>query len=332
MGVFQVDLTIKTAIEMGIEDVKKNPWLIDDILSDTVNNPYLVDKYGQAQIDSCKEWFRNAKINIYMRNRKDKEEFPCITINLGSSQEKEEMKTVDEASTESVLLMPNKIGKPIPYVVKPFTPTSYDEDTGEVGIDPETPGLDRIAPEMILVNPSSGQGYIIKEVTPEGVTIEAGIDLDASQLAIVPKYQIYKARIGHTFFQETYSIGCHVHGDAQALLWLHSIVLYSLLRYREGMFEAQGFAESVIGSGDMEPYGPYGPTSGEEVWSRYITLTGQVENSWIKAPRRFIEKIRLREKSGDALLGGIKILSNLDSPDFVDKTDENWYTVEDDES
>src|SRR4051812_23835773 len=114
MAIFQSDLTIKTAIQLGIDDIRKDIWLLDDILGDAINNPYLKEKYGQKQIDACKEWFNNNQIDIYMADRIDKDRFPCISINLGTSSEKEEMKTMADQSTEKVKLLPNVVGKPIP--------------------------------------------------------------------------------------------------------------------------------------------------------------------------------------------------------------------------
>jgi hypothetical protein len=327
MGIFQSDLTIKTAIELGIDDLRKNPWLVDDILSDAVTNVYLKDKYGQKQVDSAKEWFKNNQIDIYMRQREDKDRLPCVTISLGSSQEKEQMKTMGDSSTETIILLPNVIGKPIPYIVKPFVPDSYDPSTGEVGVNEKIPNIDQVSIGMILVNPANGQGFIIQDIIQGALVIEAGIDIEmTTQFAVVPKFQYYEARVEHTFFQETYNIGCHAHGDPQALLWLHSVVLYSILRYRESLFEANGFAECVVSSSDMVEDPNYTGPGGEKAFSRYITLTGQVENSWIKSPRRFIETVALKEKVGKGFLGGIKILSNSDTPPFVDKTQETWYT------
>lgn len=325
-GIFQGDMIIKTAIELGMEDMRKNPFLIDHMFDDLLTNPYLEKKFGQKQIDACKEWFLNNKIEFYMALIKDKDKTPCITISMGNSPEKQDMKTMADQSTETVLLMPNTIGKPIPYVVKPFVPTSYDQSTGELVIPANTPGSDVIAPGMILVDPATGTGYGILEITPDGIMIEAGSKLDAGKFGIVPQYQIYKARIEHTFFQESYTIGCHAHGDPQNLLWLWSITLYSLLRYRESLLEFSGFAESIFNNSDIQQDSDYGGVAGEEVFRRYITITGQVENSWIKSPRRFIESVGLREKTPSGFIGGIKILSNEDSPAFIDKTNEVWYT------
>lgn len=329
MSVFQSDLSIKTAIQLGIDDIRKNIWLIDDILGDTLVNPYLVDKYGQKQIDSCKEWFLNNQIDIYMAERRDKDRFPCISITLGTSSEKDEMKTMADQSTEKTILLPNKIGKPIPYVVKPFTTFSYDATSGEIAIPSSVKNIEGVATGMILVDPATGQGYPINDIFSNGVVIESGLTITAAQLAIVPQYQFYEARIEHTFFQETYSIGCHAHGDPQVLLWLHSITLYSILRYRESLLEAQGFTQCNLSSSDMAANGAYSGEGGEQVYSRYITLTGQVENSWIKSPKRILEVVALKDKNSNGYTGGIKIISNLDTPDIIDESTQLWTTIED---
>lgn len=335
MGIFQSDLTIKTMIDLSLRDMRKNPWLLDDIISDAVENPYLKDKYGKKQIDAFKEWFLNNEINIYMRDRQDKDAFPCVTITLGSSQEKEEMKHMADQSTESVQLLPQQINKPIPYVVKPFTinPANYDDVTGQLQLTSEPDGLDSVSPGMILVDPSTGKGYIIQDVGPDYILLEPDLEVTATSVGIVPKNQFYTARREHSFFQETYQITCHAHGDPQTLLWLWSVVIYSILRYRESMLEANGFTQSSVSSTSMEQNPFYTSAGGEIVWQRVITLTGMVENSWIKSPRRIIESVAVREKTGTVkgYKGGIKILSNSE-PEIIDQDDENWYAIDSEDS
>lgn len=340
MAIFQSDMTIKMAIEQGLEDIRKNPWLIQDILGTAISTPYLSDKYGQKQIDSCKEWFKNNQIDIYMASRKDRDRLPCIVITLGNSNEKEGMKTMADQSTESIILLPQTISKPIPYVVPPFTGATYNGTTGEMTLPAPITAIPNMAPGMILVNPDTGDGYVINDITPAGVLIQSGLSITINRLAVVPQNQFYKARIEHSFFQETYNISCHVHGDPQTLLWLHSITLYSILRYREGLLENNGFTEGVVSSSDLMVNNNYPGVGGEEVFTRVITLTGQVENSWIKSPRRIIEVVGLNDRpnqigdgnGGDApndgYSGGIKILSNLDT---AIEDNNIWTTIEDDE-
>jgi len=327
--IFQSDLTIKSMIQLGLDDIRKNDWLIDDILGDIRTNPYLTDKY-ESQIAACKEWFKNNQVDIYMANRRDRDRFPCITITLGTSQEKDDMKTMADQSTETIKLLPNTIGKPIPYVVKPFSVYSYDPTSGEVTLPVGAATTIGVAIGMILVDPATGKGYSINDVTSNGFMIEPSLTVTAGQLGVLPQYQFYQARIEHSFFQETYNIGCHVHGDPQALLWLHSVVLYSILRYRESLLEAQGFGQCTLSSSDLMANGAGSGAAGEEIWTRYITLTGMVENSWIKSPRRIIESAVLKDKDNEGFMGGIKIISNLDTPNFIDKSTQTWSTIEDD--
>ena len=325
-GIFQGDIIIKTAIELGIEDMRKNPWLIDHMLSDLTSINYFVDKYGQKQIDACKEWFKNSQIDVVLRGRDDKDKPPYVTIQLGPSSEKPEMKHMADQSTERAVLMPNQIGKPIPYVIKPFTPLSYSEDTGELGVD-DSIDLSGVAPGMILVNPSNGTGYVIQDVLPGGILLLPGMELENSQFGILPQHQYYQARIEHSFFNETYNIGCHAHGDPQNVIWLWSIVKYSILRYRESLLEANGFAESSVSSSPPDFDEAFTTPGGEKVWVRGLSLEGQIENSWVKSPMRFIEVAALKTKPPkNGFSGGIIILSNLDTPTFIDQSQESWIT------
>ena len=364
MGIFQSDMAIKTAIELSIEDMRKNPWLLDDILSDCINNPYLKDKYGQKQIDSMKEWFQNNQIDIYMSERNDKNNFPCITITLGSSNEKDDMKHMADLSTETVTLYPQNIKKPIPFIVKPFAFTSYDPSTGILTVDDTLPGMDRVFPSMLVVNPDNGNAYIIQDIIPGGLVLEPNLSITATRLAIVPKFQYYTARREHTFFQESYSVKCYSHGDPQVLLWLWSITLYSILRYRESMLEAQGFSQVLVSNSEMSISQEFSSEGGEIVWMRTISLSGMTENSWIKTPRRHIESVGLIEKTPKPVIdpvvlpgiipgltpapsvppvvvpentpkgyrGGLQILSN-NEPDTVEQElQESWFPIDESNS
>lgn len=326
MGIFQGDIIIKNMIELSLNDLKQNNWLLDHIFSDLTSSPYTNKKYGINQINSAKEWLANNEIDIYLRPRNDKDRLPCIVIYNENSSEQENLKTMGDTSTESIILLPQDIGKPIPYVVNPFVPIGYDSFTGIVEIEQDLKGLDTVSAGMILVNPSNGNGFIIRDISSNGIVIDPNIDLNITQLAIVPKYQFYEAKIEHIWMSEVYTISCHVHGDVQPLIWLKSIVLYSILRYKQSLLEANGFFESVISSsGIMEDRYSSGP-DGEQAFFSSIQLSGKTEYSWIKAPHRILESIVLREKVGDGFVGGIKILSNLDSPDYVDKSLEPWWT------
>jgi hypothetical protein len=334
MGLFQADAVLKKSIELGLEDLRSNPWLLDYMLEDFVRNNYLKEAYGQKQIDACKEWFINNKIEVVIGYHGDKTKTPAVSIILGPSPEKPEMKTMGDASTESVILLPNKIGKPIPYIVKPFTPTEYDEGTGEVIVD-DTVDLSGVVPGQILVNPATGMGYVILEVTDSGVIIEVGQEMDGSQLGILPQYQYYKANVEHIFMDAKFTIVCTAIDPPQNVLWLHDIVLNCLLRYKESLLEALGLSETIMSSGSLQPNPDLTTEGSQGAWDRAIEVTGQIEQTFIKAPRRFIESTQLKKKvpkTCNTYTGGIRIMSNLDSTEITDQSTQPWTTIVDSET
>lgn len=322
-------------MELGLADVMKNDWLLQDILGDTLGNPYLRERYG-SQIESCKQWLANNRINILLSERDDKMEFPSIVIALGTSEEKADMKHMGDLSVESVNLIPNTINKPIPYVITPLA-GSYNTTTGAFTFSSAV-GLQVVSPGMILVDPANGLGYPIQSITVQNqVNLLPGLSLKAPLYGIIPQYQYYETKIGHTFMQEPYKITCNAM-DQQTLLWLHSIAVYSLLRYRQALLEKDGYAESLISSSPMYANPDYSD-GGQVIWSREINITGQVENRWYMQPHRLIETTLLGNGGGSsgptgtpgnntAFIGGLKIISNI-TDTFEDLSKVNWSTIAD---
>lgn len=318
--IFQGDIRLKTAIELGLEDIAKNEWLLNDILGDTISNPYLRERYS-SQIDSCKQWLSNNRINILLSNREDKIEFPSIVIELGTSNEKPDMKKLGDLSYQSKKLLPQEINKPIPYVVKPQA-GSYDPSTGIFSFNSPL-DLNAVSTGMVLVDPVNAIGYVIQSInTANQVNLLKGLNVISTAYGIIPEYQYYEAKISSSFFQEPYKITCNCL-DQQTLLWLHSIVVYSLLRYRQVLLEADGYAESLISSSKMYANPDYSDP-GQVIWSRDVNITGQVENTWYAQPHRIIENVAFNNANGYE--GGIKILSNI-TDKFENLETVNWSTL-----
>ena len=67
---------------------------------------------------------------------------------------------------------------------------------------------------------------------------------------------------------------------------------------------------------------------GENVYSRFITISGQVENTWVKAPKRIIESINLKNTEPENGLGtaGLIIIDKDggEVPEIIDTECETW--------
>jgi len=329
-GIFQTDAMLKAILEASIKDVKENLWLLDFLLADFTHNSFLKTPYGSKQIQAAKEWFANNNINVQLQFSKDKEKFPAIFLTLGSSVEFQDNRTMGDVGEHNVVLLPNQVDQKIPYVVPPFAPIGFDPSTGTVetaeGLD-----LSAVSAGMVLLNPANGDGTPILGVDGQNILIQANLELDATQLSVVPQYRYFQSRMGRSFFEENWNITCATN-DPQSLLWLHSIVIYTLLRYRE-FFEHNGFLETKLSSTDI--FNPeFSNPGGEEIYARQVTMFGRVIQSWVRGLHKKIESVILQDTNPAAVsladpkgyVGGIKIVGNIDTP-ALQQNDTNWYVV-----
>lgn len=261
-----------------------------------------------------------------MKHRIDNEEFPAITISMGNSEEADDLATLGDNTVFIETLDPSEIDKPISFIVKPFNVVSYDQATGIIEVPTDAEGYKYISQGMVAIDPDTGNGWIINgKAGNNGFQIAAGTVLDTGKLAIVPKYQAYRARRERIISKEQYNIGCHAHGDPAHLLFLFYLVKYALLRYREGLFEHNNFQLSSISCTDMIKNDAF---QADNVYSRFIIIRGQVEEDWIKTPFRqwegvdFIDKISLTQS-------GIKVCSNKDTVSNSEEAENDlWTTID----
>lgn len=331
MGIVQSDLLVRVAIIHTLEEIKKNPWLIEDIFSDLLEDPLLKDIYGAKEIANAKEWFAKNKIEVYLKYRMDNIQTPCISISLGSSSEDDSQATLADQSVYVDEYDADEIDKPIPYILNPIKTLTYDKATGILEFPVEINLID-VSPGMLILDPKTGNAYVIESrAGNNGLKIKDNPSLKASNYGVIPQYRVWRARRERASFRETYSIGCHVHGDTAPLLWLHSVVLYGLLRYRESLFEARGLQISSLKSTDFVQRAPFSQEGGENIYSRYIVLDGLVENSWVKSPKRVLETVSFKEKKNETYSSGIKIISNLDTniAETDPEEDDLWLTKKD---
>jgi hypothetical protein len=149
--------------------------------------------------------------------------------------------------------------------------------------------------------------------------------IDFEKVAIAPQFLTYRARMERIISQETYSIGCHVHGDPALGIFLYNVVKYALLRYREGLFEQYNFSLGTINASDMYENDAFGA---DNVYSRFINLSGQVEEYWVKTPFRKWEAVDFAgDPSSEIPEYGIKIISNKKAGTEEDV----WVTIKDEE-
>lgn len=320
-GLFQGDLVLKSTLDLIIKEMRENEWLVEDCFSSLLCDEFLSDSYGMKEINAAKEFIRNNNFPIYMKYRMDKEDVPCITIAMGSSQEDSSLSTLADLSVNTVDYQPEDINKTIPYILKPFSAT-YDKDSGILQL-PAINEIEFVVAGQFVIDTESGNAYeILETMSDYRLRLEAGLKIKANEMAVIPKYPFFRARRERIITQEQYQIGIHTQ-DPSTLIFLYNILKYGLLRYREGLLERRGFDLSKLSFTDMVKNDAF---SGDNVYSRFIMISGQVEEFWVKAPTRFIESVGFKLE-GEA---GIKIISKKRKYSESDEDNLLWETIDDD--
>ena len=88
------------------------------------------------------------------------------------------------------------------------------------------------------------------------------------------------------------------------MIYLHSIVQFILLRYKQAFLEERGFDRSTISSGPIYQY-TGGQNIAELFWSRDITINGYCRQYWPKI---------ITSKLNGIKLNGIEIIGEPSTP------------------
>jgi hypothetical protein len=274
-GIFQSDLIIRTALVAAIADMRANPYLLDYVFASLTKDKTTFNDYGEKEIGAAKDWFLKNQIDVRLNVKAgDSPTFPCVTLALLESTEAEN--TLGDINPE----MPVELNDTIwPTLVGPFTP-QYNAGTGIMVLPPEAVGVIPLSCGMVVLD-AQGKAHRIVEVFDEkSFAIDAGTVADFSNAELRGARPAYITTLESASFRETYSIGVHAMGEPVHCVYLHSIMVFALMRYRQALLEARGFERSSISSSDLRRNDA---VEAENVYSRYLTLQGFVRQYWPKA-------------------------------------------------
>lgn len=281
MAIIQTDILIRTMLEGAIYDMRKNPWLLDDVFGGLASDPLSRIEYGYKEVKAAKDWFLNNDIKVYLPFRIDNPTLPCLSIMQESCSEMKERASLADsggfALEESV--NPNGATTQPQYVIPPFSPAGYNINEGIITL-PDTASTENFSNSYFLVSVKSGKAYqILKILGDKDFQITPKTIDNFEGAYIVPPTNLWNLNREIAFLFEQYDIGCHASSDPVITLWLRSLVMYILFRYRETYLESRGFEISTIAAGAININPNFGS---EKVYSCSIKLEGQTEASWIK--------------------------------------------------
>lgn len=268
-GIHQGDVVVRTGILAAIEDLRANDWLLEDVFASLPNDLLTKAEYGEREIERAKKWFRSTKIAVLMSHEITDPKLPCISINIGEASEAET--TLGDTHYVPV--------QPFARIWPALTPTfqaSYGPITGQVIVPDEIAETLVIAPGMQLID-RAGTAHEILEVIDDKTFMIEPKTADFSKAVIKGKQPSGSQTLGSVKHRESFILGCHVAGEPTHLIYLHSILLFCLYRYKKTLFEARGFERHTVTPTEFRRNEAF---ENEIVFSRHVNLTGYVAQVW----------------------------------------------------
>lgn len=300
--IFQSDLLWYSALEAALADMRKNKFLLDDAYSCLLTDPLMKQMYGQKEIDNFKA-FLDKKIHIFTEHRPpDTAKFPAFVIQIGGGTEdagKDALgdgygrEDVDPATLGGVFQTPQ-------YVVEPRTPIEYDDLTGQVTFGPDVDlTKSNVFEDQIVYDEVNKKGYVIQLVIDSSnLVLEQGINPPPNLTGMTIRQR--SNVVAHTrraiWAYETHTV-TSMATNATEVLYLYTLMIYMLGRYKKQLWEARNFQISTIS------YGPIYRASPESdpniVYARDIQVKGRVEHSWIESTAPLIQGVNMELQIAD---------------------------------
>ena len=277
-GIFQADLVLRSALVEALSDLRSRPWLLDAVFASLRYDQLTNKLYGEKEIARGVRWFQSTEISVVMAETLKAETIPCISIEVTESSEDKNTLADQHYQTSQ------PVQEEWPPLTAKFTP-QYVPTTGVITLPDSISSLLVCTTGMLLVDHNGDRHPILSIIDRQHFTIDTSLIVDFNNSYIRSAYPRLIESLESAAFREGYRIGCTCKGDPMLTRWLHSITSFCLLHYREDLLEARGLEVSSISSGPMVKDTRF---EAENVFSRFISLVGEVRNYW---PKRRNEKL-----------------------------------------
>ncbi len=320
-GMVPSDLLVVGAISEALEDMRRNPWLLDYCFNWFAADELTLKYYGDSEKQRAKDWFLKTKIWVTMSTRMDEPKFPLISVNLQSSIE--DTATLGDVNYETIEdVEPTEISLTPQIVLGPFTPANFVSDTGVVTL-PEGLTTETVFEGQVFVDSKSNTGYpILAIIDDTSFTIEEDVEANFINAYIAPIDSFYVASLQSCSFKQTYSIKCFAQNEPVYVTYLIAILRFILLRYKQTLLEGRGFDRSTIVTQGL--YAANQILNVERSFGQDVTLTGYVREYW---PELISSEFQGVKVSGLDIIGG----SNTPLALIDEAAAQGWGTIDDEE-
>jgi hypothetical protein len=282
MSVPLTDLHVKYVVDFTIKTVLSNPdRYISEIFGDAALDPHAA-LLGDHYINRVKNWIKSTHIPVILGFELDPAQIPGITIHLQRSTPAQSfMGDMGFVQLQPIQKSERMVAVPAfsPKKVTPSADGSYVSIILPDGMDPNLARL--IIPNFHVFDKNQREYKIGIGPDTNPTVSQVGSDLlkdaDLSRVTVVSPYPNLQIREGVMYYDDTVVVACHGHADRNEGLWLWCIVQWGLLKYRPLLTAAFGLDLAMPTAADFSKDDSF---LGENVWTRYVTLSTKSVWSW----------------------------------------------------
>lgn len=317
MAIKASDIYVQECLLIALDDIRKNSYLMNDIMSDVVDDPILNEKFGQEEVNKLK-LFLSKEISIGQIHNTNAASVPGIGIEIqggsentsstgdpladGYKQEYEEVEYFEGVINDNDKTYRN------------LTALSYEPSTGKISINQNI----QLFEGMIVIDEQSHKEYPIILVDDDTTFyIEASSTPNLNNFTIKPPKKRYKNIRKRMIFNESIKLTLATTSAAE-LIYLYNTVIYILGRYKLELFETRNFRVSTINYG---PIYEILADTGNRIFARDINMNGQVTHTFIA----YTDKNLLGSKPRLTINGMTKTPDNY----LQDAKKQGWESPED---
>jgi hypothetical protein len=288
------DLIIESVIRDGLEYLRRNPDVVDDIFG-TLTMAYASRKYGSAELTKIKNLLTTKNIAVVHSFHEAAAKTPCYSIQLANEAEAKERAHLGDFEAD---VQVNILGDSTLIRVPSFTPTSYATQSGKIAV-PDGVDLDPIGPGFIFVDASNNsftvQPGISNDLGNKFFFIGTGLQPNLGAGCYIKTFLDFtQHEVKGDTSQVNIIIGVHSK-DALLTKYLYVILKY-ILKSRKSDLIKRNFINSTFQGSDFTRDLKY---EGDIVFTRFFTAMGQVDDSWVSDNVQLIDLIEVDAQPDD---------------------------------
>lgn len=272
LGLSQTDELLKSALEVGIHELRRRPELLDYCFAWLPKDALTSGSFGQNEVDQAKRWFLSTEVPVVAGYRIDHGKLPCVSVSM--LRDAETNNTLADLHYDT---FERKGGWP--DLCRPFVPLAYSPDTGIMRLPPETTAELFVVAGQVLADKLGRTAEIRERLSIDQIRIDPHLSLEVSGLVVRGRRPAKLLTLRNAYFDESFLVGCHAMDDQSRTIWLYAIIKFCLLRGRRALLEARGFERTSISGSDLKQI-QYLDASSQPGFARYLTVSGSALNVW----------------------------------------------------